>query len=116
MRRGAYLTSAPQPLHPMIFQARKRACPHTVSHVTCVQIFFSMPHHRGIATIGIIPCIFQRPDKTMVRPPAAPQSLVLVIFQARKRASHSHVTCVQISSSMPHNQEYCYTTIHSLYL
>ena len=46
MRRGAYLTSAPQPLHPMIFQARKRACPHTVSHVTCVQIFFSMPHHR----------------------------------------------------------------------
>jgi hypothetical protein len=112
MRRGAYLTSAPQPLHPMIFQARKRACPHTVSHVTCVQIFFSMPHHRDRHYRDHT----LRPDKTRVRPPAAPQSLVLVIFQARKRASHSHVTCVQISSSMPHNQEDCYTTIHSLYL
>ena len=59
-------------------------------------------HATSSGSLRSTPFIFQRPDKTRVRLSAAPQSLLLVIFQARKRASHSHVTCVQISFSMPH--------------
>ena len=108
MRCGAYLTSAPQPLHPMIFQARKRACPHTVSHVTCVQIFFSMPHHRDRHYRDHT----LRPDKTRVRPPAAvaqrpPRVLTACVLllrastlgcwhRMRAAAQHSQRTFVRI--------------------